>query len=152
MLRLQVLFLLLLKSSGVFSLKEGHEGYWLLTICSVLGDFKDPGIVPCLAKGYIYAGRFVDLTWAYSVGAGSEPEVTCKCLLDGSALGLGVKLLLRVLMPWLLLLLVGPRIGGFLLISEFFLNFELAVGLRRSLFRWVCFFRHKLVQDLFGCV
>ena len=51
----------------------------------VVGDLNaDPGIIPCLAKG-IAAGRFVDLALAHSIGAGKEPEVTCRFRLDDCA-------------------------------------------------------------------
>ena len=49
------------------------------------GDLNaDPGIIPTLAKG-IAAGRFVDLALAHSIGAGMEPEVTCRFTLDDCA-------------------------------------------------------------------
>ena len=51
----------------------------------LVGDFSaDPGFVPCLAKG-VSAGRFVDRALSYSVGAGKEPDVTCKFKLDECA-------------------------------------------------------------------
>ena len=49
------------------------------------GDLNaDPGIIPCLAKG-IAVGPFVDLALAHSIGAGKEPEVTCRFKLDDCA-------------------------------------------------------------------
>ena len=51
----------------------------------VAGDLNaDRGIIPCLAKG-ISAGRFVDLALAYSLGAGTEPDATCRFKLDEGA-------------------------------------------------------------------
>ena len=50
-----------------------------------------------------------------------------------SSLGLGVILLWRALIPWLLRRLVASRIDGSLLISLSLPNFEFAVGLRRYL-------------------
>ena len=47
-----------------------------LTLC--VGDFNaDLGVIPCLADG-ISAPRFVDHALTYSVGAGKEPDATCK--------------------------------------------------------------------------
>ena len=44
----------------------------------IAGDLNaDPAVIPCLAKG-ISAGRYVDLTLAYSQGAGLAPDVTCR--------------------------------------------------------------------------
>ena len=51
----------------------------------VVGDLNaDRGVIPCLAKSKT-SGRFVDLALAYSVGAGMEPDTTCKCELDECA-------------------------------------------------------------------
>ena len=51
----------------------------------VVGDSNaDPGVLPCLAKG-VSSGRFVDLALAHSVGAGMEPDMTCKFKLDERA-------------------------------------------------------------------
>ena len=51
----------------------------------VAGDFNaDPAVISCLAKG-ISVGRFVDLALAYSLGAGSKPDATCKFRLDECA-------------------------------------------------------------------
>ena len=42
------------------------------------GDLNaDPAVIPCLAKG-IFAGRFVDLALAYSLGAGLVPDAICR--------------------------------------------------------------------------
>ena len=42
------------------------------------GDLNaDPAVIPCLAKG-ISAGRYVDLAFAYSLGAGLTPDATCR--------------------------------------------------------------------------
>ena len=44
----------------------------------IAGDLNaDPAVIPCLAKG-ISAGRCVDLSLAYSLGAGVAPDVTCR--------------------------------------------------------------------------
>ena len=44
----------------------------------IAGDLNDdPAVIPCLAKG-IFAGRYVDLALAYSLGAGVAPDITCK--------------------------------------------------------------------------
>ena len=51
----------------------------------IVGDIHaDPSVIPCLAKG-ISLGRFADLALAYSVGAGREPDATCRFLLDECA-------------------------------------------------------------------
>ena len=51
----------------------------------IVGDVNaDPGVIPCLAKG-ISSRRFVDLALAYSVGAGKEPDMTCKFKFDECA-------------------------------------------------------------------
>ena len=43
----------------------------------IAGDLNaDLAVIPCLAKG-ISAGRYVDLTLAYSLGAGLAPDATC---------------------------------------------------------------------------
>ena len=43
----------------------------------IVGDFiEDPDVIPCLAKG-ISSGRFVDLAFSYSVGAGKQPDMIC---------------------------------------------------------------------------
>ena len=44
----------------------------------------DPAVIPCLAQG-ISAGRFVDLSLAYSRGAGFAPDATCWFSLEGGA-------------------------------------------------------------------
>ena len=42
------------------------------------GDLDaDPAVIPCFAEG-ISAGKFVDLTLAYSLGEGRRPDATCK--------------------------------------------------------------------------
>ena len=42
------------------------------------GDLNaDPAVIPCLAKG-ISAGRYVDLALACSLGAGLNPDATCR--------------------------------------------------------------------------
>ena len=47
-----------------------------------VGDINaDPCIIPCSAEG-ISAVRFVGLALAYSVGAGMEPDSTCRFKLD----------------------------------------------------------------------
>ena len=62
----------------------------------IVGDFNaDPDITPGLAKS-ISAGRFVDPALSYSVGAGKEPDVTCKFKLDERS---GSTLLLHVPTP-----------------------------------------------------
>ena len=44
----------------------------------IVGDFNaEAGVIPCFAKG-LSAGGFVDLSLAYSVGAGVEPDMTCR--------------------------------------------------------------------------
>ena len=44
----------------------------------IAGDLNaDPDVIPCLANG-IYAGTYVDLVLAYSLGAGVAPDVTCR--------------------------------------------------------------------------
>ena len=44
----------------------------------IAGDLNaDPAVIPCLAKG-ISARKFVDLAFAYSLGAGVKPDATCK--------------------------------------------------------------------------
>ena len=44
----------------------------------ITGDLNaDPAVIPCLARG-ISAGRFVDLTLAYSLGEEKRPDATCK--------------------------------------------------------------------------
>ena len=48
----------------------------------IAGDFTvDPAVITRLAKG-ISAGRFVNLALAYSFGAGSKRDATCKFRLD----------------------------------------------------------------------
>ena len=43
----------------------------------IAGDLNaDPAVILCLAKG-IYAGRYVVLALAYSLGAGLTPDITC---------------------------------------------------------------------------
>ena len=43
----------------------------------IAGDLNaDPAVIPCLSWG-ISAGRYVDLALAYSLGAGSTPDITC---------------------------------------------------------------------------
>ena len=43
----------------------------------IAGDLNaDPAVIPCLAKG-MSAGRYVDMTLAHSLGAGSIPDITC---------------------------------------------------------------------------
>ena len=44
----------------------------------IAGDLNaDPAVIPCLAEG-ISAGRYVDLSLAYSLGSGLTPDVTCR--------------------------------------------------------------------------
>ena len=44
----------------------------------IAGDLNaDLAVIPCLAKG-ISAGRYVDLAFAYSLGAGLTPDATCR--------------------------------------------------------------------------
>ena len=51
----------------------------------IVGNLNaDAGVIPCLAEG-ISSGRFVDLALAHSVGAGLEPDMTCKFKLDECA-------------------------------------------------------------------
>ena len=51
----------------------------------IAGDLNAaPAVVLCLAKG-ISAGRFVDLALAFSRGAGTAPDPTCKFSLEGGA-------------------------------------------------------------------
>ena len=51
----------------------------------IAGDLNvDPCVIPCLAKG-ISAGKFVDLALAYSLGAGREPDATCRFKLEEGA-------------------------------------------------------------------
>ena len=79
----------------------------------VVGDLNaDLGVVLCLAKG-IASGRFIDLALAYFLGAGKEPDATCRFKLDEGA-GITRDF---VLVRWLLLLLVRSRMGGSLLTS-----------------------------------
>ena len=48
----------------------------LVSLCSLLVIFNaDPAVIPCLAKG-IFAGKFVVLALAYSLGTGLPPDVT----------------------------------------------------------------------------
>ena len=56
-------------------------GQPLFIVCDLNAD---PGIIPCLAKG-LAAGRFVDLALAHSMGAGKDPDVTCRFKLGGCA-------------------------------------------------------------------
>ena len=43
----------------------------------IAGDLDaDPVVIPCLAKG-MSAGRYVDLAFAHSLGAGVMPDNTC---------------------------------------------------------------------------
>ena len=50
----------------------------------IAGDLNaDPAVIPCLAKG-IFAGRYVDLALAYSLGAGIAPDATCRFSRQGS--------------------------------------------------------------------
>ena len=43
----------------------------------IAGDLNaDPAVIPCLAKG-MFAGRYVDLALAHSVGVGVMPDNTC---------------------------------------------------------------------------
>ena len=51
----------------------------------IAGDLNaELAVIPCLAKG-ISAGQFVDLALAFSSGAGTEPDVTCRFSLEGCA-------------------------------------------------------------------
>ena len=51
----------------------------------IAGDLNaDPAVIPCLANG-ISAGRFVDLALAFSRGAGTAPDATCRFSLEGGA-------------------------------------------------------------------
>ena len=44
----------------------------------IAGDLNaDPSVIPCLAKG-ISAGRFVDLSLAFSLAEERRPDATCK--------------------------------------------------------------------------
>ena len=48
----------------------------------IAGDLNaDPAVIPCLAKG-IFAGRFVDLALAHSLGEEKRPAASCKFKLD----------------------------------------------------------------------
>ena len=48
----------------------------------IAGDLNaDPAVIPCLAKG-TFAGRYVDLALAHSLGAGLAPDHTCTFNLD----------------------------------------------------------------------
>ena len=51
----------------------------------IADDFNaDPAVIPCLAKG-ISAGRFVDLALAFSRGAGTALDASCRFSLEGCA-------------------------------------------------------------------
>ena len=51
----------------------------------IVGDLNaDPAVIRCLAKG-ISAGRYVDLAFAYSLGAGLAPDATCRFSWEGAA-------------------------------------------------------------------
>ena len=51
----------------------------------IVGDLNaHPCVIPCLDKG-TRPGRLVDLALAHSVGAGLEPDMTCKFKLDERA-------------------------------------------------------------------
>ena len=51
----------------------------------LVGDLNaDSGVILYLAKPFS-SGRFVDLALAYSVGAGMQPDMTCKFKLDECA-------------------------------------------------------------------
>ena len=51
----------------------------------IAGDLNaDPAVIPCLAKG-ISAGRFVDWALAFSRGAGTAPDASCRFSLEGCA-------------------------------------------------------------------
>ena len=74
----------LLKSCLTLCLLRPRWCVWV-SLCLLLGDLNaDAGSIPCLAKG-IFAGRFVDLALAYSVGAWKEPDVAFKFKLDECA-------------------------------------------------------------------
>ena len=50
----------------------------VVQLLHIAGDLNaDPAVIPCLGQG------FVDLALAYSLGAGREPDATCKFRLDG---------------------------------------------------------------------
>ena len=72
----------------------------------IVGDFNaDLGVIPCPAKG-ISSGPFVDLALAHPVGAGEDPDATCRFKLDDCA---GSRRALWLLAPmlWLRRLPVG---------------------------------------------
>ena len=58
----------------------------------IAGDLNaDPAVIPGLADG-ISAGRFVDLAFAYSLGAGRKPDAACKFRWEDCVCSVGTSL------------------------------------------------------------
>ena len=84
----------------------------------IAGDLNaDPAVIPCLANG-ISAGRYVDLSLAYSLGTGLPPNATCRFSRED---GTGSRRDFLWVVPVLLLLLrlVMLLIGGLLLTFQY---------------------------------